>query len=173
MVDSLSEAGMIYADAQRPEPNLVFLHRNARRKILGASVCSISDDPAPISCRGSKDTAWFYIGDLVNAHTVAAVESPIDALSFYCLRGSPDIAVVSCTKAVAPDELMLQAYERKQAFVVAFNNTAAGEHGWQKAWDDTADWTGFKISSDCPALKDWNADLIHNLEQHKARSIKI
>ena len=36
--------------------------------------------------------------------------------------------------------------------------------GWLKAWDDTADWTGFKISSDCPRLKDWNADLLASVQ---------
>ena len=29
-----------------------------------------------------------------------------------------------------------------------------------EGWDGTTDWTGFKISSACPRLKDWNADLM-------------
>ena len=62
------------------------------------------------------------------------------------------------------DELLWQAYDRRQRFFVGLDNDAAGERGWQKAWDDTVDWTGFKISSDCPHLKDWNADLLASVQ---------
>jgi len=55
---------------------------------------------------------------------------------------------------------MAQAYERRQSLIVAFDNDIAGEQGWRKAWDVSADWTGFQISSDCPVHKDWNDDLI-------------
>ena len=55
---------------------------------------------------------------------------------------------------------MLQAYDRRQAFVVAFDNDVAGQRGQQKAREETLDWAGFKLSSDCPKLKDWNDDLI-------------
>jgi hypothetical protein len=170
IVDTLNEAGMIYADTQTPEPNVVFLHRNARRRVLGASIYSIRDTPSSLSYDGEKSTAWFYIGDLMNAHKVATVESPIDALSLFSLKGSPSMAVVSCAGSIVPDELLFHAYNRNQSLIVAFNNTKAGDHAWQKAWDDTADWAGFKISSECPVLKDWNADLLQN---GKSRSIKI
>ena len=96
------------------------------------------------------------------APRIAAVESPIDALSYYCLHaGRPgDLAVVSCAGAIVPHELMAQAYDRRQSFIVALDNDFAGEQGWRKAWDTTADWTGFQISSDCPEHKDWNDDLV-------------
>ena len=55
---------------------------------------------------------------------------------------------------------MFQAYDRRQSFVVALNNDDAGEFGWQRAWDSTTEWTGFKLSSACPLCKDWNADLV-------------
>jgi Toprim-like len=56
---------------------------------------------------------------------------------------------------------MFQAYDRRQSFVVALDNDAAGERGWSKAWDDTADWAGFRLSSECPKHKDWNDDLVY------------
>ena len=59
-----------------------------------------------------------------------------------------------------PHELMAQAYDRRQSFIVALDNDIAGEQGWRKAWDTTADWTGFQVSSDCPEHKDWNDDLV-------------
>jgi len=173
MVDSLHEAGLVYADAGQPEPNLIFLHRNAASKVLGASICRISNDSTPILYEGGINTAWFYIGDLASAPTIAVVESPIDALSLYCLKGSPNIAVVSCAGGIVPDGLMCHAYDRKQSFIVAFNNTATGERAWQKAWDDTVDWLGFKITSDCPTFKDWNADLIRDHAHNRFRSIKV
>jgi hypothetical protein len=56
---------------------------------------------------------------------------------------------------------MFQAYDRRQSFVVALDNDAAGERGWSKAWDDTVDWAGFRLSSECPKHKDWNDDLVY------------
>jgi hypothetical protein len=49
---------------------------------------------------------------------------------------------------------MRLAYDRRQSFVVALDNDPAGERGWKKAWDETVDWSGFKISSVCPKHKD-------------------
>jgi len=83
----------------------------------------------------------FAIGNLAEADRIAAVESPIDALSYHSLfacRGD-SLAVVSCAGATVPHELMLQAYERRQAFVVALDNDPAGERGRQKAWNETMD----------------------------------
>jgi hypothetical protein len=61
---------------------------------------------------------------------------------------------------------MLLAYERRQPFVVGFDNDLAGERGWSKAWNDTTDWAGFRLSSDCPKHKDWNDDLVHSVGKH-------
>ncbi len=41
-------------------------------------------------------------------------------------------------------------------FVVALDNDPVGERGWRKAWGETVDWSGFKISSACPKHKDWS-----------------
>jgi hypothetical protein len=49
---------------------------------------------------------------------------------------------------------MRLAYDRRQSFVVALDNDPAGERGWRRAWDETVDWSGFKISSACPNNKD-------------------
>jgi hypothetical protein len=113
-------------------------------------------------CLGNKLTAWFTVGHLDKAEIVVAVESPIDALSYrtiHTCRGDA-WAVVSCAGATVPIELMWPAYERRQSFVVALDNDPAGERGWRKAWDETVDWSGFKISSACPKQKDWNDDLM-------------
>jgi len=96
----------------------------------------------------------------MNATQIVAVESPIDALSYYQLKPSNQIAVVSCCGCHIPDELLYQSCALRQSFVVALDNDSAGESGWQRAWDHTTEWTGFKISSDCPIRKDWNADLM-------------
>ena len=55
---------------------------------------------------------------------------------------------------------MLRAYDGRKAFVVALDNDPAGQRGRQKARDETLDWAGFKLSSECPKRKDWNDDLI-------------
>ena len=102
------------------------------------------------------------MGDLANAETVVAVESPIEGLGYYTLfAGRHDrLAIASCAGSFVPEELMAQVYDRRQSFVVALNNDAAGELGWQRAWDCTADWTGFEISSERPRRNDWNTDLV-------------
>ena len=114
------------------------------------------------SARSTRTTtAWFTVGNFTNADRVVAVESPIDALSYYSLfAGRYDVlAAVSCAGSTVPREMMLQAYDRRKPFVVAFDNDLAGQGGWAKAWDDTADWAGFRLLSECPKHKDWNDDL--------------
>jgi hypothetical protein len=56
--------------------------------------------------------------------------------------------------------VMLRAHEGRKAFVVALDNDPVGQRGRQKAQEETLNWAGFKISSDCPERKDWNDDLI-------------
>jgi hypothetical protein len=72
---------------------------------------------------------------------------------------------------------MAQAYERKQSFIVALDNDRAGEQGWRKARDASADWAGFQISSHSPKHKDWNEDLIQlvlrSLKPKQAASLKL
>jgi len=167
LVDALHAEGTIYANNHRPNPSLVFLHRNSRGVVSGATLRDTRHESSFRPTLGNKLTAWFSVGDPSSAHTVTAVESPIEALSYHTLFASRNdrIAVVSCSGSSVPDELMWQSYERRQSFVVALNNDAAGERGWQKAWDATVDWTGFKISSDCPNGKDWNTDLVRMVEK--------
>ncbi len=162
IVDELHAVGSIYANNHRPNPSLVFLHRTDCGKVIGATLRGTRHDSAFRPTLGNKLTAWFAVGRIREADSIVAVESPIDALSYYTLFAGRNnrLAVVSCSGSTVPDELLWQAYDHRQKFVVGLDNDAAGERGWQKAWDNTADWTGFKISSDCPRLKDWNADLL-------------
>jgi Toprim-like/Protein of unknown function (DUF3991) len=163
IADGLHAVGSIHANDHRPNPSLVFLHRDAYGKVRGATLRDTKHRSAFRPCLGNKLTAWFAIGNLAHADRVAAVESPIDALSYYSLfAGRCDaLAVVSCAGSTVPHELMLQAHDRRQAFVVALDNDVAGKRGSSKAWDDTADWAGFRLSSDRPKHKDWNDDLVH------------
>ena len=167
LVDECHKAGTIYANTHTPNPALVFLHHSACGDVVGATLRDTRHESAFRPTLGNKLTAWFAVGNIGEAHSVVAVESPIDALSYHTLfAGRNDrLVVVSCSGSTVPDELMWQSYDRRQRFVVALDNDAAGERGWQKAWDDTVDWTGFKISSDCPRLKDWNADLLASVRQ--------
>ena len=162
-MDELHAVGSIYANDHLPNPSLVFLHRDPHGKVRGATLRDTRHQSAFRPCLGNKLTAWFAVGNLANAERIVAVESPIDALSYYSLfAGRCDaLAVVSCAGSTVPHELMFQAYDRRQSFVVALDNDAAGERGWSKAWDDTVDWAGFRLSSDCPKHKDWNDDLVY------------
>jgi len=162
LVDELHDRGSIYANNHRPNPGIVFLHRSQHGKVEGATLRDTRHESSFRPCLGNKLSAWFSIGDLSKAETVVAVESPIEALSYHSLfagRNDP-LAIVSCSGSFVPEELMFQAYDRRQSFVVALNNDDAGEFGWQKAWDSTTDWIGFKLSSACPQRNDWNADLV-------------
>ena len=180
IVDELHERGSIYANTHRPNPGIVFLHRSPHGKVEGATLRDTRHESSFRPCLGNKLTAWFALGDLANAETLVAVESPIEALSYHTLfSGRHDrLAIVSCAGSFAPEDLMFQAYDRRQTFVVALNNDEAGELGWQKAWDSTVEWTGFKISSECPQRNDWNADLVASVRarmghEHRRPSLHL
>lgn len=162
LVDELHEKDVIFANTHLPNPGIVFLHRNQHGKVEGATLRDTRHESSFRPCLGNKLTAWFSVGDLANAHTIVAVESPIDALSYHSLFIGRDRghAVVSCSGSSVSDDLLWAAYDRRQKFIVALDNDSAGELGWQKAWDSTTEWTGFDLSSECPRLKDWNADLV-------------
>jgi hypothetical protein len=162
IVEELHGRGSIYANNHRPNPGIVFLHRTPHGKVEGATLRDTRHESSFRPCLGNKLTAWFALGDPASAETVVAVESPIEALSYHTLfAGRHDrLAVVSCSGASVPDELLATAYDRRQSFIVGFNNDDAGELGWQRACESTADWPGFKISAECPRRNDWNADLV-------------
>jgi Toprim-like/Protein of unknown function (DUF3991) len=162
IVDGLHAVGTIFANDHRPNPSIVFLHRTHYGKVEGATLRDTRHQSSFRPCLGNKLTAWFAVGHLDKAEIVVAVESPIDAVSYrtiYACRGDVS-AVVSCAGATVPNELMRLVYDRRQSFVVALDNDPAGERGWRKAWDETVDWSGFKISSACPKHKNWNEDLM-------------
>ncbi len=161
LVDNLHETGAVYANTHYPNPGIVFLHRSLQGKIEGATLRDTRHDSSFRPTLGNKLSAWFCVGDLAEAKTIVAVESPVDALSYHSLfvGKSASTAIVSCSGSTISTDLMFEAYERKQCFVVALDNDAAGERGWQKAWDETAEWTGFDLRSECPQRKDWNDDL--------------
>ena len=172
IVDDLHAVGTIFANDHRPNPSIVFLHRTQHGKVEGATLRDTRYQSSFRPCLGNKLTAWFTVGHLDKAEIVIAVESPIDALSYrtiHACRGDA-WAVVSCAGATVPDQLMRLVYERRQRFVVALDNDPAGERGWRKAWDETVDWSGFKISSACPKHKDWSDDLMSlQLARRKAK----
>ncbi len=170
IVDELHERGSIYANDHHPNPSLVFLHRTDCGAVAGATLRDTRHASAFRPTLGNKLSSWFAVGDVREAQSIVAVESPIDALSYHTLYAPQGerLAVVSCSGSFVPRELLSQAYDRHQRFVVALDNDVAGERGWQKAWDDTADWPGFNISSDCPRLKDWNADLLASYQSVRA-----
>ena len=174
VVDELHAVGSIYANNHRPNPSLVFVHRDPQGQVRGATLRDTRPQSAFRPCLGNKLTTWFTIGNLAEADRIAAVESPIDALSYYSLFGCSgnSLAVISCAGATVPRELMLQAYDRRQAFVVALDNDPAGQRGRQRALDETLNWAGFKLSSDCPKLKDWNDDLIAMIQRLRAPKFK-
>lgn len=174
LIDELHAVGSVYANDHRPNPALVFLHRTDCGKVVGATLRDTRHESAFRPTLGNKLSAWFAAGNVREAHSVIAVESPIDALSYQTLFGgrSDRLAVVSCGGSSVPHELLWQSYERRQRFVVGLDNDAAGERGWQKAWDETADWTGFQISSHCPQLKDWNADLLASVQAVRIAKIQ-
>ena len=162
LVDRLHASGSTYANSHLPNPSLVFLHRDQHGDLCGATLRDTRHQSAFRPCLGNKLSAWFAVGDLAKAKRVVAVESPIDALSYFTLFGRSDgsLAVVSCAGATVPQALMLHACDRRQAFVVALDNDPAGERGWLKARTETADWADFNLSSKRPNHKDWNDDLI-------------
>ena len=90
LVDRLHQAGAIFASNRCPNPSLVFLHRDLQGVVRGATLRDSKHQSAFRPCLGNKLTAWFTVGDSTLASTIVAVESPIDALSYYCpVRQAP------------------------------------------------------------------------------------
>ena len=107
LVDELHASGSIYANDHRPNPSLVFLHRDQHGEVRGATLRDTKHQSAFRPCLGNKLTAWFAVGDLAEAERVVAVESPIDALSYYCLfAGAP---ATRWQSSVAPERPCLKS----------------------------------------------------------------
>jgi Protein of unknown function (DUF3991)/Toprim-like len=174
IVDDLHASGLIYTNSHLPNPSLVFLHRDDYGNVGGATLRDTKHQSTFRPCLGNKLSAWFAVGDLARAKRVVAVESPVDALSYFSLFGRSErsLAVVSCAGANVPEALMLRACDRRQALVVAFDNDPAGERGWLKARNETADWAGFNLSSERPKQKDWNDDLVAAVQRLRAPKLK-
>jgi hypothetical protein len=85
IVDEMHAVGSICANDHWPNPSLVFLHRDPHGKVRGATLRDTKHQSAFRPSLGSKLTAWFTVGNFTNADRVVAVESPIDALSYYSL----------------------------------------------------------------------------------------
>lgn len=120
VADRLHAVGSVYANDHRPNPSLVFLHRTICGRVEGAT---LRDTRAVSKFRpglGDKLNSWFAAGSLESAKTIIAVESPIDALSYYTLLEGRDnsVTVTICAGAVVPIDL---------TFVVALDHDAAGE----------------------------------------------
>ena len=171
-VDDLHAVGTIFANDHRPNPSIVFLHRTEHGKVEGATLRDTRHQSSFRPCLGNKLTAWFTVGHLDKAEVIIAVESPIDALNYRTIHAcrADAWAAVSCAGATVPIELMRLASERRQSFVAALDNDHAGERGWRRASEETAGWSGFKISSASPKHKDWNDDLMSlQLARRKAK----
>lgn len=161
LVDELHAVGSIFTNDHRPFPSLVFLHRTPTGHVEGASLRGIRPGSPFRPCLGDKCAAWFVVGSVAAATRVVAVESPIDALSYYALSagGTERLAVASCAGAIVPTPLLLHARDRALSFAVALDRDAAGERGWRRARAETADWAGFRLTLEQPRRKDWNEDL--------------
>ena len=99
IVDELHAVGSIYANDHRPNPSLVFLHRDPHGKVRGATLRDTRQESAFRPCLGNKLTAWFAVGDITTVPSIAVVESPIDALSYYCLHARrPESSLLSVVR---------------------------------------------------------------------------
>ncbi len=104
LVDEMHAVGSIYANDHRPNPSLVFLHRDQHGKVCGASLRDTKHQSVFRPCLGDKLSAWFAVGEFTKADRIVAAESPIDALSYYNLFGrrGNSLAVVSRSGSRTP-----------------------------------------------------------------------
>lgn len=161
LADRMHGEGLIYANNHSPLPSLVFLHRTFDGGVAGATLRDIVEGSRFCPSLGDKLSAWFSVGNVETASKIVAVESPIDALSYHCLR--PDllssVAVVSCGGTHVPEELMGKAYQHRKPLALALDNDLAGIAGTRRAQERVSGWEDFAISVERPQRKDWNEDL--------------
>jgi hypothetical protein len=72
LVDELHARGSIFANDHRPNPSLVFLHRDQHGKVRGASLRDTKHQSVSHPCPGNKLSAWFTVGDLAKAGRIVA-----------------------------------------------------------------------------------------------------
>ena len=106
LVDELHARGSVYANNHRPNPSLVFLHRDQHGKVRGASLRDTKHQSVFRPCLGNRLTAWFAVGNVNEADRIVVVESPIDALSYYSLLV---VAAGALRSSVAPGRPYLES----------------------------------------------------------------
>jgi Toprim-like len=111
------------------------------------------------ACHAESRVKGFYI-------LMCCCDVAVEALSYHTLfAGRHDrFAIVSCSGSFVPEELMFQAYDRRQSFVVALNNDVAGELGWQMLGTIPPTGPDSKSPLRVPQRNDWNADLVASFQ---------
>jgi len=173
LVDQLYEEGKIYANSHQPNPSVVFLHTDPKGRIKGATLRDTKHQSSFRPCLGDKKNAWFTVGNLSEAQSIAITEAPSDALSYRCLskHSGRSIAAVSVSGTHVSDELLKYIRTHKKNLILAFDNDCAGERAAERLIACIRSTDG--VSRKRPHLKDWNEDLCfikqtqHLLREHQ------
>lgn len=155
LVDSLIKKGDVYATRQYQHINAVFLCKNS----VGITACEIrGTEPGKKFHQtiGPRKEGAFTIGSVTNANKHAVfVESAIDAISYYQLKG-PDVYVISTSGASTAPQFCEHLLQEGWQFTVAYDNDE-NKTGQSFAKKFQQKFPDAKI--DIPYTKDWNDDL--------------
>ncbi len=171
MVDELYDKGMVYTNDHKPNPSLVFLHKDIYSgKVTGATLRDTKHQSIFKPTFGDKKQAFFTIGDFKTAEYIAVVESPIDALSYYQLKEPKKTAIVSISGSHIPEALEDHIFlTQGKKLIFALDKDTAGDNEHRRIWDKTID-IGADFIAHTPIEKDWNAELIATVKASRITS---
>jgi hypothetical protein len=180
LIDAMHDAGKIYAtDYQHTDseknptfkrPAVAFVGESANGEHKSIFLRDTRHDSYWRMFVGKKTLAPFTIGNLSAAEKIVAVESPIDAISYYCLQtGLPEQSeswrtsskpfIASMGGNAVSQPLIDLSLSTGKPLVCAFDNDSAGNRGWHDLQIKTTGST-LHVSRDIPKNKDWNLDAV-------------
>lgn len=168
LVNSLINRNLIYANDYG---SVVFLHTSFMPEYIatGATIRATKGDFKQTI--GTKNEGLFWFGqNIKEAETVIFAESPVDIISYYCLKsGSSDNCYVSLSGLFFPSRLKEFLLGKK--IILALDNPDFEKNMTAKEanlrLEKEIKLINSKVIRETPKLKDWNEDLKKHTRHHQ------
>ena len=162
IVTALLDEGRIYEDRRG---NVVFVGFDEQNRPRFASLRGTGSQPFRMDCAGSDKRYGFCMGD-APSETLYIFESPIDAMSHATLAGEwrqgNRLSLAGTSDTALPK--YLEAHPGAKELVLCLDNDPPGREASVVIARKYAA-QGYRTRIELPQGKDYNADLLQNIEQ--------
>ncbi len=163
LVASLVKAGVIYSNKYS---SVVFKHCSfiPEYRITGATLRGTKN--AFKQTIGNKNNGLFWFGkNAEEAERIIIAESPIDIISYYCLKGGcPNTCYISLSGISFPSSL--ERFLKDKLVILATDNPAEEKNKTAAEanlrLENELKLINQNVMREIPLLKDWNEDLMFN-----------